>query len=187
MERIKIGLCGLIIALIFSGCATTGGNTPQAKRQSVIDMKNTTLSDLYKERPGARAKIAAAPGYAVFSNFDIALFLISGGAGYGVVTHKGGKSVFMKMAQLGIGLGLGVTDFRAVFIFHDKATLNKFINEGWEFGANADAAAIAGDKGVSIGGEVVLDGITIYQLTESGLALRATVRGTKYWKDDDLN
>ena len=186
MERIKAGLCGLIITLIFSGCATTAGNTPASKRQAVIDMRNTALSDLYNERPGAKAKIAAAPGYAVFSNFDIALFFISGGAGYGVVNPKGAKPVFMKMGELGIGLGLGVTDFRAIFIFHDKTTMNKFINEGWEFGANADAAAKAGDKGIAIGGEVVLDGITIYQLTETGLALRASVRGTKYWKDSDL-
>lgn len=33
----------------------------------------------------------------------------------------------------------------------------------------------------------MLDGITIYQLTESGLALRASVRLTKYWKDTGLN
>jgi lipid-binding SYLF domain-containing protein len=187
MERIKIGLCGLLVILIFTGCATTAGNTPASKRQAVIDMRNTALKDLYNERPGARTKITAAPGYAVFSNFDIALFMISGGAGYGAVTPKGGKPVFMNMGQLGVGLGWGVTDFRAIFVFHDKATMNKFINEGWEFGANADAAAKAGDKGVAIGGEVVLDGITIYQLTETGLALRASVRGTKYWKDSGLN
>jgi len=65
--------------------------------------------------------------------------------------------------------------------------LTKFVNSGWQFGAQADAAAKAGDKGAAVGGEVVLDGITIYQITESGLALRATVRGTKYWKDDDLS
>ena len=104
MERIKIGLCGLVIVLIFSGCGTTGGNTPQAKRQSVINMRNAALSDLYNERPGAKAKIASAPGYAVFSNFDIALFLISGGAGHGVVTRKGGKRVFMKMASIPPGV-----------------------------------------------------------------------------------
>lgn len=187
MERIKIGLCGLLAVLIFTGCATTGGNTPASKRQAVIDMRNAALKDLYNERPGVKAKIAAAPGYAVFSNFDIALFFVSGGAGYGTVTPKGGRSVFMNMGQLGVGLGWGVTDFRAIFVFHDKATMNKFINEGWEFGANADAAAKAGDKGVAIGGEAVLDGITIYQLTETGLALRASVRGTKYWKDSSLN
>ena len=50
-----------------------------------------------------------------------------------------------------------------------------------------DAAAKASDKGAAVGGEAVLGGITIYQLTKSGLALQATVKGTKYWKDDDLN
>ncbi len=27
----------------------------------------------------------------------------------------------------------------------------------------------------------------MYQLTDKGLALEATVKGTKYWKDADLN
>jgi len=34
----------------------------------------------------------------------------------------------MKMGELGVGLGLGAKDYRSVFIFHDKATLDKFIN-----------------------------------------------------------
>ena len=56
------------------------------------------------------------------------------------------------MGELGVGLGLGAKDYRSVFIFHDKATLDKFINEGWEFGGDADAAAKASDKGMAIGG-----------------------------------
>jgi hypothetical protein len=27
----------------------------------------------------------------------------------------------------------------------------------------------------------------VYQLTQSGLALQATVKGTRYWQDADLN
>ena len=43
-------------------------------------------------------------------------------------------------------------------------------------------------KGVgAVGGEAVIDNITIYQLTKTGLALQVTVKGTKYWKDDELN
>lgn len=91
------------------------------------------------------------------------------------------------MGEFGIGLGLGAKDFRAVFVFHDVKTLNKFIESGWEFGGHADAAAKASDKGAAVGGEVLLDNITIYQLTESGLAFQATVKGTKYWKDQALN
>jgi hypothetical protein len=54
--------------------------------------------------------------------------------------------------------------------------MERFIRSGWEFGGHADAAAKAGDKGAAVGGEIVVDNITIYQLTESGLALQATVK-----------
>lgn len=74
----------------------------------------------------------------------------------------------MKMGEVGFGLGLDVKDFRVVFIFRDKVTVNKSINDGWEFGAHADAADKVGDKGPAVTDENLLDGITIYQLTESG-------------------
>ncbi len=188
MERVKIGLCALALTVIASGCATTSGTTPQEKRQAVLSMKNKVLTELYDVHPKAKAEIAAAPGYAVFSNANVYIFFVGVGGGYGVVhDNKTGKHTFMKMGEAGVGLGLGIKDFRAVFIFHDRAVLEKFIGSGWEFGGQADAAAKASDKGAAVGGEAVFDGITIYQLTESGLALQATVKGTKYWKDDDLN
>ena len=188
MERMKIVLCGLAIVFLASGCGTTKGITPQEKREAILSMKNAVLADLYKNRSMAKAEIAAAPGYAVFSNANIYLFFVGVGGGHGVVhDSKTGKNTFMKMGEAGVGLGLGVKDFRAVFIFHDRAVMEKFIGSGWEFGGQADAAAKASEKGAAIGGEAVIDGITIYELTESGLALQATVKGTKYWKDDDLN
>ena len=33
----------------------------------------------------------------------------------------------------------------------------------------------------------VSPGVWIYQLTDKGLAVEATVKGTKYWKDEALN
>ena len=33
----------------------------------------------------------------------------------------------------------------------------------------------------------VAPGIKLYQITETGLAVQATVQGTKYMKDDELN
>lgn len=188
MQRMKIGLCFLAITFMLSGCSTTGGATPQGKRQAVLSMRDGVMSDLYKFHPQARSEIASAPGYAVFSNANVYLIFVSLGGGHGVVKdNKTGKNTFMKMGEAGIGFGLGVKDFRAVFIFHNRPVMDKFINSGWEFGGQADAAAKAGEKGAAVGGEVVIDDITIYQLTESGLALQVTVKGTKYWKDDELN
>ncbi len=93
----------------------------------------------------------------------------------------------MKMGEVGIGLRLGAKDFRAIFIFHDHNAINKFIESGWEFGEHADAATKSSDKGGAIGGKILLDNISIYQLTESGLALLSTIKGAKYWKDEALN
>lgn len=175
-------------SVVVSGCATTRGDTPAQRREAVQEMRQEVLADLYRLKPSARDRIAQAPGYAVFSNANINVIFASVAGGYGVVRdNQTGKDTYMKMGELGLGLGLGVKDFRAVFVFSNRATLERFIDQGWVFGGHADAAAKAGDMGAAVGGEILIDGITIYQLTESGLALQATIKGTKYWQDAELN
>lgn len=178
----------LLMVAVLGGCVTTGATTTSEKRRAILNMKQEVLSELYQIRPDARSQVVKASGYAVFSNANINLVLASFSGGQGVVKdNKTGRHTYMNMGEAGIGFGLGVKDFRAVFVFHDNDTMSSFINSGWEFGAHADAAAKAGDKGGAVGGEILLDGITVYQMTESGLALQATLKGTKYWKDTELN
>ena len=178
----------MVLFLSLSGCATTGNKSTAEKRQAVLNMKNEALSDLYKIRPDVKSQVSSAPGYAVFSDVNINVIFASFGGGYGVVkNNKTGNHTFMNMGEVGIGLGLGVKDFRGVFVFHSADTMNRFVEHGWAFGAQADAAAKASDKGAAVGGELTVDNITIYQLTEAGLALQATIKGTKYWKDSSLN
>ena len=177
-----------MFVLVIGGCATTGGKTPVEKRQSILSMKNEVLSELYKRKPDVKSQISRAPGYAVFSNANFNIIFASFGGGYGVVrNNKSGKYTYMKMGEVGLGLGLGAKDFRIIFVFHSTASMNRFVEKGWAFGAQADAAAKASDKGAAVGGEITIDNMTIYQLTKKGLALQATVKGTKYWKDDSLN
>jgi lipid-binding SYLF domain-containing protein len=182
------GLFALYLAIVLSGCATSGAHNAADKRQAILDMKQEVLAELYSTKPGARTQIANAPGYAVFSNANVNLILASFSGGNGVVRdNRTGKNTYMKMGEAGVGFGLGVKDFRAVFVFHNPKTLQRFVDSGWEFGAHADAAAKANEKGGAVGGEILLDGVTVYQMTESGLALQATIKGTKYWKDTELN
>ena len=188
MWRSLVACSSLFLAVVLTGCATTGATTVDEKREAVLRMKQEVLTELYQVRPESQSRIVRAPGYAVFSNANVNLLLASFGGGEGVVTdNQRGGNTFMKMGEVGIGLGLGVKDFRAVFVFHDRETMERFISSGWEFGAHADAAAKSGEKGGAVGGEALFDGITVYQLTESGLALQATLKGTKYWKNTALN
>tara|TARA_Y100001936_G_scaffold143734_1_gene140212 strand:- start:301 stop:867 length:567 start_codon:yes stop_codon:yes gene_type:complete len=188
MNKAKFRLYCLITSVIFSILSTTAiAGSPAEEREEYLAMRDKTLSDLYKAQPNAKKRIDEAPGYAVFSNANINLILASFGGGYGLVQPKNGEPVYMRMGEVGFGFGLGIKDFRSIFIFHDKTTMDKFINTGWEFGAQADAAVKTSDKGAAVGIEIVIDGITIYQLTEAGLALQATVKGTKFWRNDKLN
>ncbi|HZW26087.1 MAG TPA: hypothetical protein VFF26_11435 [Gallionella sp.] len=46
----------------------------------------------------------------------------------------------------------------------------------------------AGTKSEAFAGAItVAPGVELYQLTETGLALQATIQGTRYFKDKELN
>ncbi len=185
-------LVPLMIADIW-GCAKKVNMKPQTAqewRTYIRYRRDEVLRELYKAEPQARWEIARAKGYAVFTNLNVNLLLASFTGGRGLIHENGifGKETFMRMAQGGIGFGLGVKDFRAVFIFDDRQVLDKFLNSGWQFGAEADAAAKGGGAGAAASGALaVAPGLRVYQLTENGLALQATLHGTKFWRDAFVN
>ncbi len=78
----------------------------------------------------------------MFSNIGVNIIFASFAGGMGVVEDEADKRTYMKMASAGLGLGLGVKDFRGIFIFHDEDKLKFFIEKGWAFSAQADAAAM---------------------------------------------
>lgn len=183
--------CRLVfIASVFamlSACASTA-KSPQEQRLAIQKTTGETLNKLYDLHPHTRSEIKNASGYAVFANASVNVILASFGGGYGMVkSNTTGEITYMKMTEIGVGLGAGVKDFRIIMVFDSKGTMDQFIDHGWVFGAQADAAAKASDQGAAIGGEVTVNGIKVYQFTESGLALQATVKGTKFWKDARLN
>lgn len=179
---------------MLAGCRAIGGakgDSPDQQRATIRNEQGDTLSQLYAAKPETREKILKAPGYAYFGNINVNVLLLSTENGYGVVhDNAANKDTFMKMAGAGVGLGAGVKDYRVIFIFNDAAVMRQFVDKGWDFGGQADAAAKAGQSGgatsaAATGTQVA--GMEIYQFTKTGLALQATVQGTKFWRDDKLN
>jgi lipid-binding SYLF domain-containing protein len=181
-------------ALAVSACllipATAGAATKAEEQAEIRKMEQETLARLYKAAPSAKGAVEKAAGHAVFSNFGMKILVAGGGSGKGVaVDHASKKATFMKMAEIQAGLGIGVKKFRVVFVFDSKQALDAFVNSGWEFGGQASAAAKSGDKGSASyqGAASVSPGVWLYQLTDTGLAAEITAKGTKYYKDNDLN
>ena len=175
--------CAVICLFTLTGFLGAKGDSPEEKRANIQHMTTQTLADLYKEKPGVKARLEKATGYAVFSNLNVKILMLGSGQGYGMAVDNGTKkTVYMKMVELGGGVGLGVSDFRAVMIFHDKDAFKKFVETGIEFSGKASAEAQAGDQGMAARQEAKLaaagsddvqlvQGVEVYQLTKNGVMI----------------
>lgn len=193
----KLQTLSLAAIVMLAGCSAQG-DTASQQRASIQKMRSETLNKLYALQPEARSDIQHAKGYAVFANNSSKILLFGFGSGYGVVRNKAtGKDTYMKMAQGGAGLGMGIKQQRTVLVFHDKAALETFIRQGYMVGADANAAAKYDDNGIapiaaSTSGVAsdtasLPSKVNVYDLTEKGLAAQAMINGYKYWPDAALN
>ena len=186
MKLRMIGIATAVFVLSMSvACFADSKEEKKAKIQKGCD---ETLQELYKAQPSAQAAIQSAAGHAVFKNFGTNVLVVSTASGSGIATSKSGQQTYMKMVSAGAGLGIGVKDFRVVFVFENAQAFDHFLNSGWSGSGQADAAAKAGKEGGAYSGAVQVEpGVWVYQMTKNGLALQLTLQGTKYYKDDDLN
>jgi len=183
-------IASLCCAIAVGSFAADDEQKNEKERAEIRKMSQDTLARLYKAEPTAQAAVQKGYGYAVFSNTGIKILVAGSGKGKGIAIVNSTKvETFMKMLEAQAGLGFGVKKFRVVFVFDNQKAFDNFVNSGWQFGGQADAAAkTSPEKGGSMQGAAsVSDGVWMYQLTDKGLALEITAKGTKYSKDDDLN
>jgi lipid-binding SYLF domain-containing protein len=167
-----------------------GGNqTKEQQKEAILKANSDILKKLYTTEPRAKELIERSPGYAVFSDFGMKIFLAGGGSGKGAVYQASPKKItYMDMLEVQAGLGLGITSFQMIYVFQTRQAMDDFVNSGWTFGGQASAAAKYQNQGDSYqGAQLVASGILAYQLIDSGLAVDITAKGTKYYKDNDLN
>src|SRR5512143_1096826 len=109
----RVGIAALAMGACLWLPASAVAATKAEQQAEVRKMESETLARLYKAAPGSKAAIEKSAGYAVFSNFGMKILFAGGGRGEGVaVDNRTKKAVFMKMAEVQAGLGLGVKKFR---------------------------------------------------------------------------
>jgi lipid-binding SYLF domain-containing protein len=190
MKTRRFVIASLLCLIAVGALATDDEAKKEKERSEIRQMSQETLTRLYKAQPAAQTAVQKAYGYAVFSNTGVKILLAGSGTGKGVaIINQTKDETFMKMLEAQAGLGFGVKKFRCVFVFDNQKAFEGFVNSGWEFGGQASAAAkTSPEKGGSMEGAAsVAEGVWMYQMTDKGLALEITAKGTKYSKDDDLN
>lgn len=149
------------------------------QRTQIDADEKATLARLFEESDQARRLYESAYGYATFDIIKVSLGL-TGGGGQGVAVDKAtGTRTYMRMGTGGLNFGAGGQLYQLVFLFEDGPTFERFVDEGWEAGASANA--VAGNVGANKGATFI-NGVAVYQMTEAGLMLQADISGTKYWK-----
>ena len=99
-------------------------------------------------RLAAARSTAALGGQEVVESIDFGvkhseISLAGGGKGQGIAfDNRTQKVTYMKMIEVQAGLGMGVKKFRTIFVFETKGAMDDFVNNGWEFGGQASAAAV---------------------------------------------
>ena len=179
----------ILAVLMVMTIAAASAASVEERRQAIRNVTNETLSEVYAVQPSARNAVANAAGYAAFTITDVKLVFFGGGGGKGMsVNNSTGQEIFMKTGDVQIGFGLGIKKYDILFVFTSEKALADFGNNGWELGGQATLAATDSVSGGSLQGAVsVGPDIWMYQLTDKGLEASITVRGIRYFKDNELN
>lgn len=200
----------LVIVVAAVGCAHSGATNADVKkaqaesaaaeekkdqadkeqdRQKILAMKDITLADLYRLKPEAREVIEKAEGYAIFDATGVFVVLYVGIAGRGVLIDNSNSEVtYMTMARAGTGPGVGYQRFRSVIVFKNRKLLDTFKTVGGDIGASGHLVVKGFGMGGGVGGEMSFDPmLSIYQITDHGLAAEASWGATAFVPDPLLN
>ncbi|WP_019027374.1 hypothetical protein [Colwellia piezophila] len=169
-----VGVFGL------TACATIPGETKTEQIQTIDQLVENTLADLYQQNPEAQAQIENSIGYAIMNNKITKIPVVGAGAGYGVAIHnKSQKRHYIQMVRFDVGGGWGARSVRPVIIFTDEQVFNDFIDGMWSANAGAEAAAKVGDVGTSAGAATGNEGndkgYITHMITDKGVSATVTV------------
>lgn len=178
-------LCMFTVSTAF---AAKGSVAEQRKQIDELNVK--TLNRLYEKYPHAQNIIEnECYAWATLSNTSTKLGIFGDAHGRGLAyNNQTGEKVYLRMKEFSAGFGLGAKEYDLVFLISNKEAWDNFIIGKIRFGASAEASADDGVSGGTVeGASYVAPGVWVFQMTTKGLALEATLKGTKIYKDKKLN
>jgi lipid-binding SYLF domain-containing protein len=176
------GLSMAALAVLGSGCTTTGGASgdPAAQRQALNSQVDNALARLYREARDSEALVKQARGVLVFPSFVSAGFIVGGASGQGVL-REGGKTVsYHRMSEGSVGLLAGAQSQAVFILFMTDDALGRFkTSNGWTVGADANVTLLTVGADASITGRTAQQPVVGFVLTNSGLMGSLSLSGSR--------
>ena len=170
--KLQTGLAIIMSVLYSTSFAQLGGWDPLAeeKAQKVIELfkeKNANIESLFE----------ASYGYVVFSTIGKGAIGLGGAHGKGIVYQNGKMIGTAKMTQITWGLQWGGQAYSEVIFFKDKAALDSFKENNFEFSGQASAVAATHGASADIAYE---NGVAVYTIVKGGMMCEASIGGQKF-------
>ena len=162
-------------------------DTPEATRAKLDAMSEEVLARLFTEVAGSQALFDTSQGYAVFDTRRVTVFPVTAGGGRGVaVDRETGQRTYMQMGTGGVGAALGIGGFESqmVILFETEDLFLRFVTDGYDASAEAEMKV---DEDVTQQTLRFENGRRVFVLGKRGWRVAASVGGTKYWRDPQLN
>ena len=182
-------MAALMLCLMTATALAADADKIAKERAEIEELTDKALANLYEKVPSAERVIENCYAYATLSNTGMKLGIFGDAHGRGLaVNNETGESLYMRMKEVGVGLGLGVKEYDLIFVIGTEEAWDSFISGDIKFAASAEAAANDGVTGDSIeGASIAAKGVWVYQMTKKGLTLDASIKGTKIYPDKKLN
>ncbi len=141
------------------------------------DEARATIEDFKKEDPEIGQFFNTSYGYAVFPSIGKGGLGVGGAAGKGVVFKQGNPVGGSNMTQVTVGFQFGGQAYSEVIFFEDEETFSNFINNKFQFAAQASAVALK--SGASADAKYA-EGVLVFTMAKGGLMYEASVGGQKF-------
>lgn len=179
-------LAGAGSALALAGCATQStGPSNDGTGAVMIDARvDESLDFLFTRYPATRALANRASGLLVMPLVTKAGFFVGGAYGRGALRQNGITVDYYSATSGTVGYQIGAQQFSHVLMFMTPGALREFrTSSGWSADIEAEYAFV--DTGGNVSGQSLDNAEVIaFVFGQAGLALGATLRGTKYTRID---
>jgi lipid-binding SYLF domain-containing protein len=158
--------------------ATSESNA--AKRQSINEKIQSTMSQLYANVKGSRELVEKAAGVLVFPSVLQAGFVVGGQYGEGAL-RVGGKSVgYYSTISGSFGFQAGAQSKAIIFLFMTHDALSSFRNsKGWSVGGEGSVALVKVGANGAVDTTTATAPVEVFVLTNAGLMGDVSLSGTK--------
>jgi lipid-binding SYLF domain-containing protein len=172
------GLAGGAVAL--SGCDRISGTTAPDRLDARVD---ATLAEMFAQYGKTRSIAARSAGMLVMPLITEAGFGFGGGFGRGALRVGGVSVEYYNTTKANWGVQIGANQYAHVLFFMtEDALLNFRTGDGWELGADVEAAIY--DDGQTFSTSTTTNSAPVISIIfgQAGLKLGVTIEGTKYSK-----